>query len=100
MISREEVINLAALARLELPENEIEKMRRDLEAILGYVARLKVETETLSETSPVRTLSDNALRADDSPHPAGAFTKLLLGMSSQTSGGYVAVKPIFSDHAS
>ena len=98
MISREEVIALAALARLELPTAEVEKLRRDLESILGYVAGLKVETSALSAASQTRMLSDNALRGDDHPHPTGAFTERLLAMSPEHRDGYLVVKSIFTDH--
>lgn len=41
MISKEEVKHIAKLARLELTEEEIEKMQKDLSEILGYFDVLK-----------------------------------------------------------
>jgi len=41
MISKEEVGRIAKLARLELTEKEIEKMQKDLSAILDYFDLLK-----------------------------------------------------------
>ena len=41
MISKDEVIKIAKLARLELTEKEIEKMQKDLSAILDYFNLLK-----------------------------------------------------------
>ena len=41
MISKEEVEHIAKLARLELTGNEVEKMQKDLSAILDYFALLK-----------------------------------------------------------
>jgi len=41
MISKEEVIRIAKLARLDLTEKEIEKMQRDLSKILDYFDLLK-----------------------------------------------------------
>ena len=40
MISKEEVIKIANLARLELTEQEIEKMQKNLADILGYIDQL------------------------------------------------------------
>lgn len=40
MIEREEVLRIAALARLELTPEEVERMTRDLSQILGHVDRL------------------------------------------------------------
>lgn len=95
MINREEVKNLAALARLELPEAEIEELRRDLESILGYVADLQVKAEDLPAAISVRSLSDNTLRRDAVPHPAGIYTERLLAASPESRNGYLVVKPIF-----
>ena len=36
MISKEEVLHIAKLARLELTEEEVEKMQKDLTEILDY----------------------------------------------------------------
>jgi len=41
MISKEEVKHIAKLARLELTEKEIEKMQKDMSAILDYFDLLK-----------------------------------------------------------
>ncbi|MCX6722438.1 MAG: Asp-tRNA(Asn)/Glu-tRNA(Gln) amidotransferase subunit GatC, partial [Candidatus Staskawiczbacteria bacterium] len=41
MILKEEVEHIAKLARLELTENEVEKMQKDLSAILDYFDLLK-----------------------------------------------------------
>lgn len=41
MISREDVLHVARLARLELAEAEIERMREQLDSILTYIDRLK-----------------------------------------------------------
>ena len=41
MISKEEVEHIAKLARLELTEKEVEKMQKDLSAILDYFDLLK-----------------------------------------------------------
>src|SRR5438445_643730 len=41
MISREDVVHVARLARLELSETEIERMREQLNGILRYIDKLK-----------------------------------------------------------
>ena len=47
MLSKEEVINIAKLARLELTDSEIEKMQKDLAGILDYIGQLnKVDTSS------------------------------------------------------
>ena len=51
-LSREEVLHLAELARIELSDEEVERFRGEIQAILGYVERLAV-----IDTSTVQALS-------------------------------------------
>jgi aspartyl-tRNA(Asn)/glutamyl-tRNA(Gln) amidotransferase subunit C len=53
-ISAETVLELAHLARLRLEPDEVERMRRDLDAILGYVEQLsELETSDVPPTAHV-----------------------------------------------
>jgi aspartyl-tRNA(Asn)/glutamyl-tRNA(Gln) amidotransferase subunit C len=56
-LTRDEVRQLADLARLDLSEEELAMAEQDLDKILGYVDRLKkVETEGVEPfTMPART---------------------------------------------
>lgn len=57
MLTREEVIKLGQLARIELNEQEVEKFQKDLSAVLEYVEELKqVNVEGLEEVSQVTGL--------------------------------------------
>ncbi len=64
-ISREDVINVAKLARLRFSEEEIEAFRGQLNTILGYVAQLE-ELDT-SDVEPTFHLLEhrNVVRADE-----------------------------------
>ena len=49
MLSKEEVLKIAKLARLELTETEVQKMQKDLSSILDYFNLLKkVDTSKVS----------------------------------------------------
>jgi len=64
LISREEVLHVARLARLELGEAEIEPMARELSAVLDHVARIKeLDLADVEPTSHVVELT-SALRED------------------------------------
>jgi aspartyl-tRNA(Asn)/glutamyl-tRNA(Gln) amidotransferase subunit C len=64
-ISRQDVLHIAKLARLELTEAEIEHMQRDLGSILGYVELLKeLDTTRVSPTAHV-AVEYAPLRADE-----------------------------------
>ena len=48
-LTREEILKIAQLARIELREEEIEKYREQLSDILGYVGKLQeINTESIN----------------------------------------------------
>jgi len=65
LISRETVLYIAKLARLRLADSEVERMRRDLDAVLGYVASLQaLDTSGVPPTTHVLEIA-TPLRADE-----------------------------------
>jgi aspartyl-tRNA(Asn)/glutamyl-tRNA(Gln) amidotransferase subunit C len=65
MIDREEVLHVARLARLQLSEEEIEPMARELSAVLDHVARIgELDLEDVPVTTHVAELTGR-LRADE-----------------------------------
>ena len=68
-ISREDVLHVARLARLEIPEDEIERVRAELGAILEAVGKVaELDLEGVEPTSHVVDLT-NVLR-EDIPRPS------------------------------
>ena len=66
MISREEVQNVARLARLRLTDDEAERMREQLDAILAYIDKLsELDVEGVEPTAHavplVNVMRDDAL---------------------------------------
>ena len=65
MISREEVEQVARLARLHLSEEELERMREQLDAILAYIDKLReLDVEGVEPTSHAVPLV-NVMRDDE-----------------------------------
>lgn len=66
-ITREDILHIAELARLELQESEIESMQKDLSSILEYVARL--DDLDLSDVEPTFNILglSQPMRSDE-PH--------------------------------
>lgn len=63
-LSREEVMQIAELAKLRLTESEIEQYAEQLSAVLEYASRLEqLETADIPPTASVLPLS-NVLRDD------------------------------------
>ena len=69
-ITKEDVVHVANLARLELSEESIEKFSGQIGEILDHVDSLKrVDTQGVSATSHAISLT-NAFREDDMAEPA------------------------------
>jgi aspartyl-tRNA(Asn)/glutamyl-tRNA(Gln) amidotransferase subunit C len=65
VISREEVLHVARLARLALDEDEIEPMARELSAVLDHVARIaELDLQDVAPTSHVVDVT-GGLRPDE-----------------------------------
>ena len=64
-ISREDVLRLARLSKLQLTDDEIDALASDITAILGYVEQLdELDTEGVEPTYQVTGLT-NVWRADE-----------------------------------
>ena len=91
MLSIKDVEKLAELARIDIPEDEKESLRREVDAILGYVGDIqKVAGQVVGEVPEHR----NILREDANPHLPGEFSKELLEEAPRREGDYVRVKKI------
>jgi aspartyl-tRNA(Asn)/glutamyl-tRNA(Gln) amidotransferase subunit C len=68
VIDREQVLHVAKLARLELTEDEVERMSGELSSILEAIERIaELDLEGVEPTSHVVSL-ENVLRPDE-PRP-------------------------------
>ncbi len=93
-ITRETVLHVAKLARLELEDSEIDRMQKDLDNILEYVNSLsELDTDAVSETTQV-AVSGAPLRPD-AVRP-GLSNELALREAPRVAGGGFAV-PAFVD---
>jgi aspartyl-tRNA(Asn)/glutamyl-tRNA(Gln) amidotransferase subunit C len=65
MIDRHEVLHVAHLARLQLSDDEIEPMARELSAVLDHVAKIgELDLDEVSPTTHVAEVTGR-LRADE-----------------------------------
>ncbi len=92
MLSKEEVLRIAKLARIELGEADVEKFQKNLSTVLEYVEALKsVDTSGLEEVSQVTGLinvqrEDRAILAQNREE--------ILGQAPEIKDGYFKVKAI------
>ncbi len=93
-ITRETVLHVAKLARLELEDEEIDRMQKDLDNILEYVNSLsELDTDAVSETTQV-AVSAAPFRTD-AVQPSLSH-ELALREAPRSAGGGFAV-PAFVD---
>ncbi len=91
-ISREEVLHVARLARLELGEDEIEAYTRQLSRILEHINKLRaLDTEGVPPTSHVLGL-ENVLRKDEARQ--GLSREAALSNAPDAAGGLFRVPKI------
>lgn len=113
-IEKKDVEKLATLARITIPEAQIEKVRKDIGAILDYVAQINEahdiagdkggKADRLDNLNGSDSQNDfsqsynsgvkNVMREDGEPHEPGKFTAILLKAAPKTEDGYIKVKKI------
>ena len=86
MIDRDELLHVAMLARLQVPEDELEATAAQLSTILDHVARIdELELDGVEPTSHVVEI-DDALRADEPSTPLPRETVLGAAPAVQDEG--------------
>lgn len=93
-ISLDEVKKLAELSRIELSDEEMEKMRGEIDSIISYIDTIqKVDLPDVPESSAYFD-EVNVMREDDEPHAPGIFTETLLKQAPRTERKFLKVKKI------
>ena len=92
MIDREQVLHVARLARLELSDEEVETMSRELSGILDHVDKIgELDLEGVDPTSHVVEL-ENVLRPDE-PRPSWARERVLEEAPDTSEGAFRVPSP-------
>jgi aspartyl-tRNA(Asn)/glutamyl-tRNA(Gln) amidotransferase subunit C len=93
MLSRENVLHVARLARLELTEAEVERFSRELSKVLDHIERIG-ELGDLADVPPTSHVIDvtNALR-EDRPRPSMPVERALESAPDAALGGFRVPSP-------
>ena len=94
MLSREEILNLAALARLKLGEGEVESLQKDISNILEYVGQVSAVSVKSEQGS---TLLKNVMREDVPAATLGKREELIKAFPKEENGYNVVRKIIQKD---
>lgn len=92
-MTKEEVLHLSELARIELTEVEIERLPNEIAAIVEYVGTIKeiIGTETVAPSPGARY---NVLRPDIVTHEPGTDTETLLAAAPRRQDDFLVVNKI------
>lgn len=93
MLSRDQVLHVARLARLELSEDEVERMAGELSKVLDHIEKIG-ELGDLAEVPATSHVVDveNVLRADE-PRPSMPVEDALRSAPDSTGDGFRVPSP-------
>jgi aspartyl-tRNA(Asn)/glutamyl-tRNA(Gln) amidotransferase subunit C len=92
VIDRQQVLHVAKLARLQLTDDEVEKMASELSGILDHVEHInELDLENVEPTSHVIAL-ENVLRPDE-PRPSWERDDVLERAPDPASGSFRVPSP-------
>lgn len=107
MITKDDIANLAHLARIEVPEGDMEKLARDMDGILGYVGEVSVavkesraglgeekDSEGGEKVGVQVGLLKNVFREDVPDHEKGEYTEAILANAPAREGNFIKVQKI------
>jgi aspartyl-tRNA(Asn)/glutamyl-tRNA(Gln) amidotransferase subunit C len=91
MITKEDIKDLADLARIEVSDSEAEGLTSQIDSILGYVGQIQNSTGDIkAEVSKLR----NVMRDDFVTNGSDEYTEKLLNNAPSREGRYFKVKKI------
>jgi aspartyl-tRNA(Asn)/glutamyl-tRNA(Gln) amidotransferase subunit C len=93
MLEIKDIEKLAKLARIQLTQEEMEKLLKEVDPILGYVAQLKEVVSTVSEEKVAGELR-NITREDANPTITGVNTKVIVENMPDSQDNYLKVEKI------
>jgi aspartyl-tRNA(Asn)/glutamyl-tRNA(Gln) amidotransferase subunit C len=93
MAGTDDVLRLAALARLSIPEEQLADRAAEFDRVIAYIAQLDELSLDVGGTPETPALA-NVFREDGEPTPAGTWTEKLTSAFPERSGNYLSVKKI------
>lgn len=84
---------LASLARLEVSDEELVRLEKEIPGILSFVEQIQKAAGDVPQKTPSLR---NVMRQDTNPHEGGLHTETLLSAAPSREGNYVAVKQVLS----
>lgn len=90
-----DIEKLSALARIDVPDDVMAKLEKDLESVVGYVSEIgQAVSEKTDQNKSDNLVLKNVMRVDDGAHAQGIYTEDIMNEVPKKEGAYVSVKPI------
>ncbi len=89
-----EVKKFADLARIEISEDDLSKMAKEIEAVLEYVGQIKNAISDKNERRIESAAVRNVFRDDEKSHERAVNKKKILESAPQKEGELIKVKKI------
>lgn len=93
MIDKNDIQQLAILARVAVSENEQESLAKDLDAVLVYVSEISHIATNAGVVLRAGSLK-NVMREDTDVYEGGGFTDAILANAPATEDSYLKVNKI------
>jgi aspartyl-tRNA(Asn)/glutamyl-tRNA(Gln) amidotransferase subunit C len=94
MLSKEEILHIATLARIGLDEKDIEKYRHDLSAILDYFKKLEeCDTEGVEPIGHI-TGMQNVFRSDKNEDFGSIGKEAIMKNVPEVKDGFIKVRSV------
>lgn len=94
MLTKEEILNIATLARIGLDEKDIEKYQRELSKILDYFNKLnELNVDNIEPIGHITGMQD-VFRSDNQQDSDPAEKVNILKNAPETKEGYIKVKSV------
>lgn len=94
MLTKEEVKKIAALARIGISKEEVEKHQKDLSAVLDYFKKLEELDTTDTEVIGHITGREDVWREDQAEAFGDLGKEAILKNAPETKDGYLKVKSV------
>ncbi len=91
MVTKEDIKNLASLARIGVSDDEADKMTSEIDSILGYIGVVQSFSGDGEREIPKLR---NVMRADIAVNESGEYKEKLINNAPSTEGDYLKVKKI------
>ena len=98
MFTKEDLANLATLARLDITPDELTSYQEDISSILGFLDQLE-GVEGVTDEALAVGQNVNRMRSDEDIHTAGQFTDSILKNAPETQSQQVKVPKILHDNS-